>query len=362
MKLLSGTCALILLASAHAVAAPLDDLLDGVALAPDALRADIETLTGATGDPPILSRSIHHADLGRAEDWLIARLEAIDGLTVSTELVSVTVELDGETTDVDGLRNIVAEIPGPDAPMLVLGAHLDSTAKASPEGWDARVDPAPGADDDASGVASLLQVAQTLASWPGGFERPVRFVFFTAEEVGLLGSGQYVDGLVDGGADVHAMFQLDPVGFNGNFTDRLWFAWDARWPELRDAADVAAADTDTWLTVQGVDAALIGGDDRSDHFHFWEAGWPALHFGAFPPPPDYHKTSDTLAVVDIDFLAEVTRVITALSAAQAGPLAPPDPPPESGCACSSGPVSSAPRSLVLAAALAWVLRRRRQCG
>ena len=130
--------------------------------------------------------------------------------------------------------------------------------------------------------------------------------------------------------------------------------WAGR-ERVKVAADVSEK---AWM----VHRPWLEGVDYFNHFHFWEAGWPALHFGAFPPPPDYHKTTDTLAVVDIDFLAEVTRVITALSAAQAGPLAPPDPPPESGCACSSGPVSSPPGSLVLAAALAWVLRRRRQCG
>lgn len=358
MRLLSGIAVLIL--AAPAGAAPIDDLMATVAAEAKPLRADIEVLTGVSG-PGIVSRSIHHPDLALAEQWLLDELEAIDGLEVWTDPVTVTVELDGQDVEVSGLLNISAELPGadPEAPMVLLGAHLDSTAKASPGGWTATTDPAPGADDDASGVAALLAIARTLAGWEGGFERPVRFVFFTAEEVGLLGSGQYVDDLVAEDADVAAMLQLDPVGYNGNFLDRLWFAWNAQWPELRDQADAAAVAADTWLTVQGVDAELIGGDARSDHWHFWQAGWPALHFGAFPPPPDYHKTTDTIDVVDVAFLAEVTRTLTWLTADLAGPLEPPPPVDEAGCACAASP-QAAPARWLLLAPLAWVARRKRQ--
>lgn len=363
MKLLSGIAAFIAaIAVGAAQAAPLDDLMATVAADPAPLRADIEVLTGADGvASPIVSRSIFHPDLARAERWLIDQLDAIDGLDVSTQTVSVEVSLEGEAVTVDGLLNIIAELPGAsDAPAVVLGAHLDSTAKASPGGWDALVDPAPGADDDASGVAALLSMARTLAAWPGGFERPIRFVFFTAEEVGLLGSEHYVDGLLASGDDVEVMLQLDPIGFNGNFDDRLWFAYDGRWPELKARVDEGAADAGTWLAVVGVNAALIGGDDRSDHFHFWEAGWPAVHFGAFPPPPDYHKTTDTLAVVDLDFLAEVTRTLTWLAADLAGVQEAPAV-PEAGCACAVTEAPLTPTWLLGSVlGLAWGRRRKRQ--
>ncbi len=365
MKLLSGIVALITVGIlGTAQAAPVDDLMATVPADEAPILADIQVMTGADdGADPIISRSIFHEDLRQAEQWLLGRLESIEGLEASTSPVSVSVELDGAMVDVDDLLNIVAELPGAtDAPLIVIGAHLDSTAKASPEGWDALTDPAPGADDDASGVAALLSMARTLAAWPGGFQHTIRFVFFTAEEVGLLGSEQYVADLVAEGAEVEAMLQLDPVGFNGNGTDLLWFASDARWPELRERADLVAAEAETWLTVQGVDAALIGGDDRSDHFHFWQEGWPALHFGAFPPPPDYHKTTDTLAVVDLAFLAEVTRTLTWLAADLAVANAAPPPADEGGCECSVATSARAEGWLMGSVlALAWARRRKRQC-
>ncbi len=363
MKLPSGIAVFLsawLLGVAHAD--PVHDLMATVAAEPDALREDMEVLTGADGAAdPIVSRSIFHADLARAERWVIAQLESIEGLDVSVQDVSVQVSLDGTLVEVVGLQNIVAELPGAsELPPILLGAHLDSTGKASPGGWDATVDPAPGADDDASGVAALLAVARTLAAWPGGFDAPIRFVFFTAEEVGLLGSERYVDALVADGEEVGAMLQLDPIGYNGLAEDRLWFAYDGRWPALKEQVDQTGVDADTWLTLQGVNAALIGGDDRSDHFHFWQAGWPAIHFGAFPPPPDYHKTTDILAVVDLDFLAEVVRTLTWLTADLAGAQAAPAP-PDSGCACTLSEVPGP--SAVWAGcgvALAWARRRKRQ--
>ena len=366
MKLLSGAAALSLLCvaalPASATAAPIDDLMETVALEPDRIRADIEALTGETGAPPIVSRSIFHPDLVRAEDWLIEQLGAIEGLVVSAETIDVIVPLDGVDVAVEGLRTIIGELPGAGgSPIIVVGAHLDSTAKASPGGWEATSDPAPGADDDASGVAALLSMARSLAGWSGGFDRTIRLVFFTAEEVGLLGSEAYVAGLVADGADIDAMVQLDPVGFNGNGTDILWFAWEEGSAGLRAKADAVATESGTWLDVRGVDAGLIGGDDRSDHFHFWEAGWPALHFGAFPPPPDYHKTTDTLAVVDLEFLAEVTRTTTRLVADLADPgTAPLEAPSDAGCACHAGGASAVPAAGLLVGALAWGTRRRRQ--
>lgn len=319
----------------------------------DRLGASVEVLSGATplDDGPILSRSIHHPDLRRAEEHVLDVLRALPGLEVRELPLTATDVLDEQPVEVRGLRTIEATLPGvdPDLPPIVLGAHLDSTAKSTP-GWQATTDAAPGADDDASGVAAVLELARLLTAWEPGYRRTVRFVLFTAEEVGLQGSFAYVDDEVDA---VEFMLQLDPVGYNPQGVDRLWFAWDARWPELADAVDDAAAERGTWLTVQGVDAALIGGDARSDHYPFWEAGHPALHFGTFPPPPDYHEVTDTIGVVDVAFLGEVTGVLGAMVLPVLEPLDPPEDPPPTGCDCEGGSAAWLPLLLP------WVVSRRR---
>lgn len=308
----------------------------------DRLDADLRALTG---DVPLAdgthltSRSVAHPQVVQAEAWLLDAFSAIEGLEVARQ-----------PFDYAGpypLANVVAELPGaqPTLPPVLVMAHYDSTASQD-EGWDATTDPAPGADDDASGITSILEIARVMASWEPGFSRTIRFVAFSAEEVGLVGSTAYVAAL-DG--TVEMAYALDPVGHNPGGSGVLWFSYDARWPEETAALEALADELDV-LEVTGVDAALIGGDERSDHFPFWQAGWPAVHVGTFPLPPSYHTAEDTLDVVDLAFLTEVTVFIATRVSAVAEPL-----PAEEvrSCGCSQ-----ANPSILWLFALAPLLRRR----
>jgi hypothetical protein len=326
---------------------------------------EVARLSGAEPLPSgiaVRSRSIHHPDLALAEDHVLTTLGALPGLEVHTEDVEAVTALDGVPVTVSGLRNIIADLPGTDPALgtLVVSAHLDSTAKAE-AGWDATTDPAPGADDDASGVAAVLGLAAAFASWEPGFLRSVRFVLFTAEEVGLQGSFAYVDALGAAGEDIDMVLQLDPIGYNGAGQDRLWFAYDPRWDDSVALVSEAADARGTWLEVQGVNRELLGSQaERSDHFPFWEAGIKALHFGAFPPPPDYHRTTDTLAVVDAAFLTEVSGVLLQLMAAQASPLAVADDPVCDGACCCASAGSGPSGAVVFAFLLALAPHARRR--
>lgn len=309
----------------------------------DRLMADMRALTGvdALDDGTRLeSRSVYHPQIEDAEEWMFTAMSAIDGLQVEREPF--------DWTGPYPLANIVAELPGvdPSLPPVVVMAHYDSTASLD-EGWQAETDPAPGADDDASGISAILEIARVLSSWEPGFARTIRFVGFSAEEVGLVGSTAHVAAM-DG--PVLVAIALDPVGHNPGGSDRLWFSFDERWSADADALLALAVDEDL-LDVAGVDADLIGGDERSDHFPFWEAGHCALHVGTFPLPPAYHTPDDTLEVVDPEFLTEVTILIGAHVSALAEPL-----PPEEARACACNSSGSTGWFLFLAAP--WLRRRR----
>ncbi len=316
---------------------------------------DIARLSGAEELPSggrVISRSVFHDDLVLAEEYVLDELFAEPRLTVWTEEVTGGTELNDVAVELPGLRNIIAELPGtnPELPPLVIGAHLDSTANRDPD-WDPLMDPAPGADDDASGASIVLALARGMASWSGTYARTVRFVLFTAEEIGLQGSFAHVTELE---GDVHLMLNLDPVGYNGGDLDRLWFSYDSRWPECEELVAEAAAEAASFLEVTGVDRGLLGSQStRSDHYPFWEAGHRAIHFGTFPPPPDYHEQTDTLDVVDPEFHGEVALVVAALALREAMPsYLPPDPTVTGdGCACSASD-SSPPLPLLLLLALA----------
>ena len=324
----------------------------------DRLRSHLRALTGhdpvTDGDDEVLlrTRNIHHPNHAVAGAWIAARFAAIPGMSVNRELFI--------TPTTDDTFNVVARLVGDDPalPIVVVGAHYDSIASAT-EGWDEATDPAPGADDDASGVAALLEVARVLAAHPGGTRRTVAFVAFSAEEYGLLGSRYHVASLRELREEVELMLSLDPIGYDPGGSSAVWVVHDERWPEPADRSEALAAAQGGRLTVTTIDADLIGGDARSDHFPFWEAGHPALHIASFPQPPTYHTVGDDLDVVDPAFHFEVTALVTALVAETAELLEPPE--DEGGCGAHVAAASAAPGAgwAALLAGLAALGRRRR---
>lgn len=312
-----------------------------------------ETVESLAGDRPVRgaplrSRHIEHPDHAVAGDWLVEQFEAIDGIEVRTEPF--------EALGQDDLFNIVADLPSPLAEpqgRLVLGAHWDSTA-SNEEDFDPLVTDAPGADDDASGVALLLGVARVLGAWEPGFAWDVRFVAFDAEEEGLLGSFHHVEEL---DVAVTTAVILDPVGYDPGSAGLLWAVYEPTWPEAGDSLLASAEGIGTWLDVHSVNEQSIGGDARSDHYPFWLEGIPAIHVGSFPMPPSYHTSDDRPDVVDPQFLREVTALVAAHAVGLAGPLEP----IEEGAACEGCAASlsagTAATALLLPLAAMWWRRR-----
>ncbi|MCP4804929.1 MAG: Zn-dependent exopeptidase M28 [Proteobacteria bacterium] len=280
-----------------------------VTLAARVYRARVQdTLELLTGEQdldgsPIASRNIHHADIARVEAWLQASMGA------------KRQEFRAERTDCANLIRVI-EGTEPDLEPVLIGAHYDSTAELT-EGYDPKTSDAPGADDNASGVAVLVEAANVLGGWEGTFRRSIHLVAFSAEEQGLKGSIHYVDELT---RPVHMALILDPVGHNPG--DWLFVAFDARWEDAARELEATAEQLVLRLEVGPVDHETFGGDERSDHAPFWWAEMPALHAGSFPLPPAYHTEDDTLDGVDVDFVHEVAQLSVAHAANLAGATAP----------------------------------------
>lgn len=321
----------------------------------DRIEAALRSLTGVEAPPlggdAIISRYIHHPGNAGAADWIAETLAGIDGI-----------EVDRETFDAAGavgLDNVVAILPGmePDLPPLLLGAHLDSIASLTP-GWDGTIDPAPGADDDASGVAAVIECARLLAEAGVFYERTVEFVLFNAEEQGKLGSLEHVDRRIEADDPVAVALILDPVGYNPG--DLLFFTHDDNSAEAADELRAFAEGSAWSIEVIGVHESLIGGDTRADHYPFWVAGWRALHLGSFPQPPTYHTVDDTLDGVDTGFTTTVTSLVCSHAYELAGPVntAPDDGIGEGGCGCRADAERRGSVAWLLLA-LVWVARRSR---
>jgi Peptidase family M28 len=222
-------------------------------------------------------------------------------------------------------RNVVAALPGADPArrdeLVVVGAHLDH------DGVDPQGGVFNGADDDASGVAGVLEVAEAFASAAGAGARPARTVIFAiwnAEEKGLFGSRHYVAHPAPRGRLI-ANLNLDMVGrdedipdpssprFSG-FTETkakdnvnvLHLLGYSHSPDLTSMVHDANESTrfDLRTTYDGGSHQLMR---RSDHWSFIEQGIPAL-FLTTGLHPDYHTPDDDVGKINFEKLTRVTRM------------------------------------------------------
>jgi Peptidase family M28/PDZ domain/PA domain len=213
----------------------------------------------------------------------------------------------GATANVVGL--LPGTVPTLAAEAVVVGAHYDHLGRGSPfslapERGDAIH---PGADDNASGTAALLGLAEALTR-SGAGRRSVVFVAFSAEELGLLGSTHYVGQPAVPLDRTVAMVNLDSVG------------------RLRDGRlHVMGVDTGQGLRAlveqagEGLPARLVlrgDGVGPSDHTAFLNRERPVVFFFT-GPHADYHRPGDTWDKIDADGLRTVTtvayRVVRALA-------------------------------------------------
>ncbi len=216
------------------------------------------------------------------------------------------------------LVNIEATLPGLVRPneVFILGAHFDSIASRT--AGNPSETTAPGADDNASGSAGILEIASVLSLYQ--FESTIRFVGFNAEEDGLIGSGFYAADALAAGDDILGMINLDMIAYTaGDLNEDVDVLGDS-W--LRDLF-VANVDAFTSLSARTWDH-----NDDSDHYHFKsdlypgsasivaseEPGW-AISGGS---NPYYHRITDTSDHLDYDFAMEITRASTATLAEIAG--------------------------------------------
>ena len=255
------------------------------------VQRDIAHLALAIGPREATSRNY-----SRAADWVERRLEDL-GYKVRRTTVTVPAGNSWGTPVRRGTTvNVIAERPGFDrrARHVVVGAHLDT------------VPVAPGAEDNASGVAVLLELARLAAAQPPSV--PVQFVAFGAEEprgpgdaLHHFGSRQLVAGLPAAERRaVAAMVSLDRVGVRAGYVPVCRGGSDG----TRLRAAIRAAGRDIGITTRACE------NRTSDHWSYEKAGMPAVRIGSVPYA-GYHSRLDVPSVVSRGQLDRVGRLIWA---------------------------------------------------
>lgn len=299
------------------------------------ITAVVDALVGQSrlrDDRKLRSRHIKSGDNIRAVEDIASRL--------STLSPDIKVRLHAFSHEGRTLYNVEGELPSEQSSEIVLvSAHLDSTA-ASDEDFDPEHGSAPGADDDASGVAAALAIASVLLRLRSiaPLRRTIRFVLFNAEEHGLVGSKAYAKLQADSLEMIVAVLQMDMIGYNVK-PPRSWEVHAGYWP----VPDVQRRSVSLAKTVKSLSRAVSPNleepeihfskgmhDDsrdpaegRSDHASFHERGYAACVASEdfFPTPtpenrmpesegnPAYHRGRDTF--IDPEYTADIARVIAA---------------------------------------------------
>jgi aminopeptidase N len=257
-------------------------------------------------DASLAGRGLGTPQLDRAADY-IARQFAAAGLQPGGDNGShyqawqQQVDLPGASVT---LKNVVAVLPGSDprheGESLVIAAHYDHMGLGEVNGrHEDRGIIHPGADDNASGVAVMLELARSLKG--KSLPRTLVFVAFTGEETGLLGSRHYVQQSSPYPADgIIAMLNLDTVGRLGERPLILFGTGTAdEWAHIFRGAGY----------VTGVPVKTVADDFGSgDQTAFIEAGIPAVQFFS-GTHEDFHRPGDTPEKLDYDGLTRVAEVL-----------------------------------------------------
>lgn len=215
--------------------------------------------------------------------------------------------------------NVVGMIDNGAPTVVVIGAHLDHLGYGE-EGSLHRGERAihNGADDNASGVAVMLQLAHDLARMDQARSNDYLFIAFSGEEKGLYGSNYWTKHPTVPIAELNYMINLDMVGrldsarrlaINGTGTSPTWDSvLTAMRKPVRTGGGRGKVDADT-LTIK----TSAGGVGPSDHTSFYLQGVPALHFFT-GTHADYHKPGDDEEKINYDGMLRIARFIEALVA------------------------------------------------
>jgi len=202
-------------------------------------------------------------------------------------------------------RNIIATLPGKVFPQYVvlIGAHYDSYSSQAATA-------APGADDNASGTAAVMEIARILSQYR--FDFTLKFACFSAEEWGLYGSKHYAQEAKARGEKLIGVINMDMIAYSDRLPEDLDLVVNQRSQWLANRFSICAAQYVALPLFKVVNANLRW----SDHSPFWDQGFSAVcgieDYGV--PNPYYHKPTDLYTTLNMDFAASVTKIVLAVAA------------------------------------------------
>jgi hypothetical protein len=277
----------------------------------DLVKLSFDQAFANSGIPAVCVKRSVVAPFFAAKGWTLKALQdsmkstkapvVLDFPGVGASLTTEVVKVNATTS------NVIGYLPGNDPALkeqvIVLGAHFDHLGYGGPGSGSLKPDTIAihhGADDNASGTAGLLELAQAFASVKGSLKRGIVFTFFSGEELGTLGSGYYVNNPAVPLTSTVAMLNMDMIGrlsdrtltVGGTGTSPVWEGLLARY------------NTDSTFVLK----MTPDGYGPSDHAQFYGKDLPVLFFFT-GTHNDYHKPSDTWNTINYPGEEQVVRYV-----------------------------------------------------
>lgn len=275
-----------------------------------------------------VSEAQYTAYIQRLQDF-VTRFSSTDSCRAAEEWAAATFEAMGLETELfPYIHNFntwydpVGRKTGtlyPDSIYMIVG-HIDATSN----------DPlylAPGAEDNGSGSACVLEAARVLSRYD--FDCTIEFVLVSGEELGLIGSEAYARYCVNEGKNIAGVLNFDMIAYAGSHGWDTNIYADQFSPEEVSLADLLAQLTDEYSRAYSIRVDTDGPQHGSDHYYFSFYGYPAIFsidaqlWGAPDWYPWYHSTSDVITNLDLDYATEVVKGSVAALATLANLSTPP---------------------------------------
>lgn len=265
--------------------------------------------------------------IGAARRWIFEELQSYSPrLEVSFD--SYLIHPQGRVSEDVILRNVMAVLPGRTERRVYLSGHYDSVARQESGSfdWADANHSAPGANDDASGVAATMEAARVLAQSGIEFDATLVFIAFAGEEMGLVGARAHVQRVLEDSVSVVAVLNSDIMGNSVSGSGRE----DSRTIRIfsEDPMDSPARNLARYIRAVGgaytpsLEVRLIAREDRfgrgGDHTAFTQQGFAGVRFSeAMENLERQHTLEDTSDGVDPEYLARAVRLKAATAASLA---------------------------------------------
>ena len=205
-------------------------------------------------------------------------------------------------------RNIEAVLHGTDEEseeIYIISAHFDTVSES------------PGADDDGSGVATVLSAANILNQY--SFNHTIKFVLFSGEErytllsgeeKGLLGSREYAKEVFENNDNIIAILNVDTIGYaNSEFeSSNICICENTASQWLTNFIDSTSQKYYDYFNIK---LNRLGPWEYSDNVAFWEYGYNGIHLVEIANNPNYHTANDTIENMNLDYAVRNSKLILA---------------------------------------------------